>query len=206
MADTDIEQEILSKGKTAPRVTPEHIENIIQNEYYFTARDGWNGAIFKQSYVSKQQGKPSPIAEDVDHSALCYLTFCVLVLKNGYTVTGESACASPANFDAEIGKKIARQNAVNKIWQLEGYLLKQKLYEQSSDQENKLQTDLPPHQLRVLEELAQLSDRLIKLTAFIDEAGDVFRSLGIEEQSRLRRQAASMREYQGVLAERVASF
>lgn len=154
MTDTDIEQEILSKGKTAPRV----------------------------------------------------ITFCVLVLKNGYAVTGESACASPANFDAEIGKKIARQNAVNKIWQLEGYLLKQKLYEQSSDQEDKLQTDRPPHQLRVLEELAQLSDRLIKLTAFIDEAGDVFHSLGIEEQSRLRRQAASMREYQAVLAERVASF
>ncbi|MCQ6312192.1 crAss001_48 related protein [Citrobacter freundii] len=74
------------------------------------------------------------------------------------------------------------------------------------EQENKLQTDLPPHQLRVLEELAQLSDRLIKLTAFIDEAGDIFRSLGIEEQSRLRRQAASMREYQAVLAERVANF
>ena len=58
------------------------------------------------------------------------LTFCVLVLKNGFTVTGESACASPENFDAEIGRKIARQNAVNKIWMLEGYLLKQKLSEQ----------------------------------------------------------------------------
>lgn len=50
--------------------------------------------------------------------------------KNGFTVTGESACASPENFDAEIGRKIARQNAVNKIWMLEGYLLKQKLSEQ----------------------------------------------------------------------------
>ncbi|EEZ4019107.1 hypothetical protein CD484_000470, partial [Escherichia coli] len=47
-----------------------------------------------------------------------------------FTVTGESACASPENFDAEIGRKIARQNAVNKIWMLEGYLLKQKLSEQ----------------------------------------------------------------------------
>ena len=55
------------------------------------------------------------------------LTFCVLVLRNGFTVTGESACASPENFDAEIGRKIARENAVNKIWMLEGYLLNQKL-------------------------------------------------------------------------------
>lgn len=52
--------------------------------------------------------------EDVPQP-LTLLTFCVLVLKNGFTVTGESACASPENFDAEIGRKIARQNAVQKI-------------------------------------------------------------------------------------------
>lgn len=55
------------------------------------------------------------------------LTVCCLTLQNGFTVTGESACASPENFDAEIGRKIARDNARNKIWALEGYLLKQKL-------------------------------------------------------------------------------
>lgn len=52
------------------------------------------------------------------------LTVCCLTLQNGFTVTGESACASPENFDAEIGRKIARENARNKIWALEGYLLK----------------------------------------------------------------------------------
>jgi hypothetical protein len=57
------------------------------------------------------------------------LTVCCLVLKNGFTVTGESAAASPENFDEEIGRKIARENARNKIWALEGYLLKQKLYQ-----------------------------------------------------------------------------
>ena len=62
------------------------------------------------------------------------LTFCVLVLKNGFTVTGESACSSPENFDQEIGRKIARENAVNKIWMLEGYLLKKKLSEQCTDE------------------------------------------------------------------------
>ena len=57
------------------------------------------------------------------------LTVCCLTLKNGFTVTGESACASPENFDAELGRKIARGNARDKIWALEGYLLKQRLSE-----------------------------------------------------------------------------
>jgi len=56
------------------------------------------------------------------------LTICCLTLKNGFTVTGESACASPENFNAELGRKIAKDNAINKIWMLEGYLLKQRLY------------------------------------------------------------------------------
>lgn len=55
------------------------------------------------------------------------LTVCCLTLQNGFTVTGESACASPENFDAELGRKIARANARDKIWVLEGYLLKEKL-------------------------------------------------------------------------------
>ena len=58
------------------------------------------------------------------------LTVCCLTLENGFTVTGESACASPENFNAEIGEKIAFKNAREKIWMLEGYLLKQKLFEQ----------------------------------------------------------------------------
>ncbi len=56
-------------------------------------------------------------------------TACLLTLTNGYTVLGESACASPENFNAELGRKIARENAKNKIWALEGYLLRQKLHE-----------------------------------------------------------------------------
>lgn len=57
------------------------------------------------------------------------LTVCALELRNGFIVTGESAAASPENFDREIGRKIARENARNKIWMLEGYLLKNKLFE-----------------------------------------------------------------------------
>lgn len=55
------------------------------------------------------------------------LTVCALTLKNGFHVVGESAAASPANFDAELGHKIARDNARNKIWALEGYLLRSRL-------------------------------------------------------------------------------
>lgn len=56
------------------------------------------------------------------------LTACCLVLKNGFTVLGESACASPENFNEELGRKIAREHAKQKIWQLEGYLLRDKLF------------------------------------------------------------------------------
>jgi hypothetical protein len=56
------------------------------------------------------------------------LTVCALTLRNGYIVTGESAAASPENFDKEIGRRISRENARNKIWALEGYLLRERLH------------------------------------------------------------------------------
>lgn len=62
------------------------------------------------------------------------VTVCCLTLRNGFTVIGESACADPANFNEELGRKIAYDNARNKIWQLEGYLLRQKLSEQEPNQ------------------------------------------------------------------------
>ena len=113
--DASIEEEILAKGLTAPRVTPADIEANIASEHYFTAEQGAFAAF------------NPPSGADIVPAALSLLTFCVLVLKNGFTVTGESACASPENFDAEVGRKIARANAVQKIWPLMGYELKSKL-------------------------------------------------------------------------------
>jgi hypothetical protein len=110
--DSAIEQELRAKGKTAPRVTPADIEANISECWYFTAEDG----------LRASTGTPDGV-----HPALALLTFCVLVLKNDFIVTGESACASPENFDAEIGRKIARANAVEKCWPLMGYALKQRL-------------------------------------------------------------------------------
>ncbi len=121
--DSAIEQEIKAKGLTAPRITPADVEANIASEHYFTARDGRRGALHEETYVGREQ----PQEGNADLLPLELLTFCVLVLRNGFTVTGESACASPENFDAEIGRKIARQNAVNKIWPLMGYELKSKL-------------------------------------------------------------------------------
>lgn len=117
MSEQALEQEIQAKGLNAPRLTPADIDAAIVDEYYFTAAQGARGA-----------GYPIPTKTQ----PICNLTFCVLVLKNGFTVTGESACASPENFNEEIGRKIARDNAREKIWLLEGYLLKQRLHESTA--------------------------------------------------------------------------
>lgn len=114
MTDKDIEQEIQDKGLTAPRITPDDIEANIVSEHCFTAAMGVDMA---DPEMTDAKMPPS----------LHLLTFCVLVLKNGFTITGESACASPENFDYALGCKIARTNAVNKVWPLMGYALRNKL-------------------------------------------------------------------------------
>lgn len=111
------EQAIQAAGaNVGPRITPADIEANIVDETYFTADQGVKGARLDDG---KQLGNL--------HGSLYLLTFCVLVLRNGFTVTGESACASPENFNAEIGRRIARENAINKIWPLMGYELRSKL-------------------------------------------------------------------------------
>lgn len=55
------------------------------------------------------------------------LTICTLRMANGFYVVGESAPASPANFNADLGRKFARENAIRQLWKLEGYALREKL-------------------------------------------------------------------------------
>lgn len=55
------------------------------------------------------------------------VTVCLLTLKNGFNVLGESACVDSANFNSRDGEIFAKENAINKLWSLEGYLLKNKL-------------------------------------------------------------------------------
>jgi hypothetical protein len=113
VSDTAIESEIQAKGLTAPRITPHDIEANIASEWCFTAAQALYVA---DAMLPREIPKPLEL-----------LTICVLVLRNGFTVTGESACASPENFDAELGRRIARSHAVDKVWALMGYELKSKL-------------------------------------------------------------------------------
>lgn len=110
-SEQQIEQEIQDKGLNAPRLTPDYIDSKIKAIRYLTG-----------------DVEPAYIADDYKGCGAPQLTICVLSLENGFTVTGESACASPENFDRIIGQKIAYENAREKIWMLEGYLLKEKLF------------------------------------------------------------------------------
>ena len=112
-----IEQEIQAKASTAPRVTPADIEANIKSVHFFVASD----AIQQQNAVHECDDSGWLLGSTQ------LLTFCVIQLRNGFTVTGESACASPENFNAEIGRRIARENAVNNVWPLLGFRLRDKL-------------------------------------------------------------------------------
>jgi hypothetical protein len=96
MNDDATEAAIQEKGLTAPRITPEHIEQTIASVKYHQ---------FENTTI----------------------TICAIILKNGYSVIGESACVSMDNFDADLGREIAFENAKGKICALEGYLLRDQL-------------------------------------------------------------------------------
>lgn len=120
--DQAIERAIVAAGaNVAPRVTMADIEANIASVHYFVASD----AIQHENAIHEHKVGGWLLG------ATQLLTFCVIQMRNGFTVTGESACASPENFNAEIGRCIARENAVNKMWPLMGYALKDKLAEKA---------------------------------------------------------------------------
>jgi hypothetical protein len=98
---------------------------------------------------AKRLNAPRLTPADIDHAIAgedyyvfpgTTLTVCALTLRNGFIVIGEGASASVENFDAELGRKVARSHARDKIWALEGYRLRQSLYEGSAergDQDNR---------------------------------------------------------------------
>lgn len=110
----DLQALIDERANKAPRVTPEDIEAAIASEHYYTAGQGVYTALGEGSIQTK------PLVLDL-------LTHCTLVLKNGFTVTGQSACASPENFDAEVGRMVARRDAVRQVWPLLGFRLRDQL-------------------------------------------------------------------------------
>lgn len=94
----------VSAGKYAPG----HAPRVMQEDV--------DKAIVAEDYVLMPDGRT---------------TICQLTLRNGFTVRGESTCVFAENFDAELGRKYAFEKAKNQIWQLEGYLLAQRHYEDS---------------------------------------------------------------------------
>ena len=114
MLNTVTEEELAARA-IAPRVTEADVEAAIASEHCFTAAQGVLGAW--------RDGDAAPDGPE----SLALLTFCVLVLRNGFTVTGTSAFASPANFDADIGKSLARRDAVRQLWPLLGFRLRDQL-------------------------------------------------------------------------------
>lgn len=119
------------------------------------------------------------------------ITICCLTLENGYTVTGEDACVDPANFNQADGEKYAEEAAIDKIWPLEGYLLKEKLFKASGSVSE-----------RVTLERKELDEKIEKLTVFMRTP--LFnKHIDVTEQERLRSQLEHMRHYSDVLGERL---
>ena len=114
------------KPSRAPSVTMADIEAAIASEHYFTAEQGVFGARVDPIVRS---GGAVTLADvpATESKTLELLTFCVLVLQNGFKVIGDSACVSPENFDAELGRKYAREKAISKMWEPMGYALMDKM-------------------------------------------------------------------------------
>lgn len=100
----------------APRVKLEDIEAAIGGIYYTS---GLNAA---------QSGESAPVSQE-HRAPLQILTICLIVMRNGFTVIGKSAPASPENFNADLGRQYAYEDAVRQIWPLMGFALRDKLVE-----------------------------------------------------------------------------
>lgn len=160
--------------------------------------DNSTEAMIQEKGLTAPRVTPDLIASKVKHETYhvfegTMLTVCVLTLQNGFTVSGESACASPENFNEEIGRKIARENAVNKIWALEGYLLKERLHVAGGDFKE-----------RVRAENKELGLKVTKLREFTET--EAFNVLEVEDQDLLKQQLSLMKDYQRTLCQRIGRF
>lgn len=122
MTDEQIEQEIRTKGLTAPRITPEDVEAAIASEHYFTAEHGIEGAVSRGELWARHA------AEWPGDTPMPYITHCVIILRNGHKIVGvNTGAVSNANFDPELARRLARQDAINQIWPLLGFALRERL-------------------------------------------------------------------------------
>lgn len=132
--DQTIEAEIQAKGLTAPRVTPQDVQNIIASVYYFKARDGLLGSLVP--YTDEDDCLMSgphldrsmwDVVEESD-AGLLDITICVMILQNGHKIVGvNTGPVSPSNFDEDLARKLAHDDAVRQILPLLVYELRSKL-------------------------------------------------------------------------------
>lgn len=111
-----------AEGRTAPRVSLADLEANISTLAYFTAGDAVTYLFLPEidKLVLEKDDRDNRQSLDV-------LTVCLLVTRNGFTIIGKNAPASPDNFDAELGRKLAYEDAVRQLWPLMGYALRDKL-------------------------------------------------------------------------------
>ena len=100
-------------------VTKESIREKIKSVYYLNA----GAALAMMDKI-----------DEADKANLSLVTICIIILENGFKVEGVSACVDPANYNEDIGRECAYENAFNKIWELEGYMLRQSLHEKAESQ------------------------------------------------------------------------
>lgn len=114
----------------APKITPAIIEEHITHEAYFSAAQGARMAAMDIVAGTTDEAEAVKALDQIQGipDPLHLLTFCVLTLRNGFTVVGKSACASPANYNQEIGQTVARGDAIRQIWPLLGYELRTRLH------------------------------------------------------------------------------
>lgn len=167
----------------APKVTPADIESEIVSEHYFTAEEGVLGA-----YKANGDVYVGTMPNDLNAKALPLLTFCVLILRNGTKVVGiNHGPVDPANLDLDYSRKDARDQAVEQIWSLLGFRLRDKLALESA-----------PFEIRLQREFAEARDRHAKLFAYIHD-DPRFLTLSEQHQGLLQRQENAMGQYVDVL-------
>ncbi len=112
-----------AEGRTAPRVSLSDIEQNIERVTFLTGAQADAASLD----VEVSPTRSNPLGQRVPHPSLDVLTICLIVMSNGFTIIGKSAPASAANFDAELGRKLAYEDAVRQIWPLMGFALRDRL-------------------------------------------------------------------------------
>lgn len=202
--DEQIEKTLTEAGKNAPRVTPEDIEAAIKAEWYVTGDSAFQDAF----------GASSPAERDTLRTS----TWCYIQLHNGFTVVGHSAMVSAENFIPEVGRTIARKKAIDQLWPLMGFALRDRLHsaEQPAPASPLAELDvtyaqavgLPTHQPptwldRLRAEREQLHERVFKLDAFLSSPTEAHASISNDVLALMNRQLALMQELDQVLVNRI---